>query len=110
MKKFNLLFVDYRRCHEFEPSASKDPPCRGEMPVKSVESSNVLLLEWGSVHGVKIWASTGYTTRTSLVPSPDPSPIENISSWVVERLTRYHYPANIADEVWHRLEAGNCFY
>ncbi|GFU02471.1 hypothetical protein TNCV_3247621 [Trichonephila clavipes] len=24
----------------------KDPPCRGEMHDKSVESSNVLLLEW----------------------------------------------------------------
>ncbi|GFU65788.1 hypothetical protein TNCV_5059221 [Trichonephila clavipes] len=29
-------------CHEFEPSTTKDPPCRGAMHVKSVESSNVL--------------------------------------------------------------------
>ncbi|GFV24301.1 uncharacterized protein TNCV_422911 [Trichonephila clavipes] len=29
-------------CHEFEPSTTKDPPCRAAMHVKSVESSNVL--------------------------------------------------------------------
>ncbi|GFS71837.1 hypothetical protein TNCV_3715121 [Trichonephila clavipes] len=40
-----MLFVDPQRCHEFEPSTTKDPPCRGKMHVKSVESSNVLLLE-----------------------------------------------------------------
>ncbi|GFX92043.1 hypothetical protein TNCV_5005071 [Trichonephila clavipes] len=44
--KFNLLFVDNQRCHEFEPSTTKDPPCRAAMHVKSVESSNALLLEW----------------------------------------------------------------
>ncbi|GFT24902.1 hypothetical protein TNCV_3021841 [Trichonephila clavipes] len=27
-------------CHDFEPSKPKDPPCRGAMHVKSVESSN----------------------------------------------------------------------
>ncbi|GFW90872.1 hypothetical protein TNCV_2418651 [Trichonephila clavipes] len=26
-------------CHEFEPSTTEDPPCRGAMHVKSVESS-----------------------------------------------------------------------
>ncbi|GFV79829.1 hypothetical protein TNCV_1726541 [Trichonephila clavipes] len=45
-KKFNLLFVDHQRCHEFEPSTTKDSPCRVEMLVKYVESSNVILLEW----------------------------------------------------------------
>ncbi|GFX20337.1 hypothetical protein TNCV_3486951 [Trichonephila clavipes] len=45
-KKVNLLFVDHQRCHKFEPRTTKDPPSRGEMNVKSVESSNVLLLEW----------------------------------------------------------------
>ncbi|GFX77653.1 hypothetical protein TNCV_1105701 [Trichonephila clavipes] len=36
-------------CHEFEPSTTKDPPCRGAMHVKSIESSNVLpLVWWGS--------------------------------------------------------------
>ncbi|GFV05174.1 hypothetical protein TNCV_223871 [Trichonephila clavipes] len=33
--------------HEFEPNTTKDPPCRGAMHVKSVESSNVL--PWCSV-------------------------------------------------------------
>ncbi|GFW58701.1 RNA-directed DNA polymerase from mobile element jockey [Trichonephila clavipes] len=33
-------------CHEFEPSATKDPPCRAAMHVKSVESRNVLPLMW----------------------------------------------------------------
>ncbi|GFW29180.1 uncharacterized protein TNCV_4132561 [Trichonephila clavipes] len=34
-------------CHEFEPSTTKDPPCRAAMQVKSVESSNVLpLVVW----------------------------------------------------------------
>ncbi|GFX36191.1 hypothetical protein TNCV_2065321 [Trichonephila clavipes] len=40
-----MLFVDHHRLHEFEPSTTKDPPCRGEMHVKSVENSNVILLE-----------------------------------------------------------------
>ncbi|GFT07303.1 hypothetical protein TNCV_1417101 [Trichonephila clavipes] len=44
-KKFNLIFVDHQRCHEFDPSTTKDPPCREEMHIKSVKSSNVLLLE-----------------------------------------------------------------
>ncbi|GFW18031.1 hypothetical protein TNCV_2281351 [Trichonephila clavipes] len=46
-EKFNLLFVDHQRCHEFEPSTTKDPACMGEVHVKSVESSNVLL--WSCV-------------------------------------------------------------
>ncbi|GFS99331.1 hypothetical protein TNCV_1601411 [Trichonephila clavipes] len=46
MKKFNLQCVDHQKCHEFKPSTTKDPLCRGEMYVKSVESSNVLLLKW----------------------------------------------------------------
>ncbi|GFV92537.1 hypothetical protein TNCV_1744421 [Trichonephila clavipes] len=29
-------------CHEFEPSTTKDPPCRAAMHTKSDESSNVL--------------------------------------------------------------------
>ncbi|GFV08602.1 uncharacterized protein TNCV_1584151 [Trichonephila clavipes] len=33
-------------CHEFKPSTTKDPLCRGAMHVKSVESSNVLPLVW----------------------------------------------------------------
>ncbi|GFU35430.1 hypothetical protein TNCV_3641231 [Trichonephila clavipes] len=45
-EKFHLLFVDYQRSQEFEPSTTKDPPCRGKMHVKSIKSSNVLLLEW----------------------------------------------------------------
>ncbi|GFV98670.1 hypothetical protein TNCV_1453561 [Trichonephila clavipes] len=32
--------------HEFKPSAIEDTPCRGVMYVKSIESSNVLLLVW----------------------------------------------------------------
>ncbi|GFV87055.1 hypothetical protein TNCV_5112731 [Trichonephila clavipes] len=31
-------------CHEFETSTIEGPPCRGAMPVKFVESSNVLPL------------------------------------------------------------------
>ncbi|GFV55690.1 hypothetical protein TNCV_754901 [Trichonephila clavipes] len=34
--------VAVKSCHEFEPSTTKDPPCRAAMHVKSVESSNVL--------------------------------------------------------------------
>ncbi|GFT85574.1 uncharacterized protein TNCV_4253001 [Trichonephila clavipes] len=33
-------------CQKFEPNTTKDPPCRGEMHVKSVQSSNVLSLMW----------------------------------------------------------------
>ncbi|GFX22994.1 hypothetical protein TNCV_2087021 [Trichonephila clavipes] len=45
-EKFNLIFVDHQRCHEFEPSTTKDQLCKGEVHIKSVESSNVLLSEW----------------------------------------------------------------
>ncbi|GFV06575.1 hypothetical protein TNCV_2948971 [Trichonephila clavipes] len=34
-------------CHEFEPSTTKDPPCRDAMHIKSVEGSNVLALVCG---------------------------------------------------------------
>ncbi|GFW51751.1 hypothetical protein TNCV_1186831 [Trichonephila clavipes] len=33
-------------CHEFEPSTTEVPSCRGAMHAKSVESSNVLPLVW----------------------------------------------------------------
>ncbi|GFV92313.1 uncharacterized protein TNCV_3949231 [Trichonephila clavipes] len=33
-------------CHEFEPSTTKESPCRGVIHVKFVESSNVLPLVW----------------------------------------------------------------
>ncbi|GFX60031.1 hypothetical protein TNCV_4557121 [Trichonephila clavipes] len=33
-------------CHEFEPSTTENPPYRGAMHVKSIESSNVLPLVW----------------------------------------------------------------
>ncbi|GFY04429.1 uncharacterized protein TNCV_4415171 [Trichonephila clavipes] len=36
-------------CHEFEPNTAEDPPCRGAMHVKSVESSNVLPFVWCGV-------------------------------------------------------------
>ncbi|GFU63524.1 hypothetical protein TNCV_1000751 [Trichonephila clavipes] len=36
----------WQACHEFEPSTAEDPPCRGVMHVKCVESSNVLPLVW----------------------------------------------------------------
>ncbi|GFU86268.1 hypothetical protein TNCV_369241 [Trichonephila clavipes] len=33
-------------CHEFEPSTTKDLPCRGAMHVKSIDSSNFFPLVW----------------------------------------------------------------
>ena len=38
--------------------------------------------------------------------SPDMSPIENILSWVTERLDRHPSPGTMVDKVWHRLEAA----
>ncbi|GFY21180.1 hypothetical protein TNCV_3992241 [Trichonephila clavipes] len=42
-RKVQIAICDHQRCHEFEPSTTKDPACMGEVHVKSVESSNVLL-------------------------------------------------------------------
>ncbi|GFT43754.1 hypothetical protein TNCV_4464271 [Trichonephila clavipes] len=36
----------WQACREFESSTSEEPPCRGAMHVKSVESSNVIPLVW----------------------------------------------------------------
>ncbi|GFW18706.1 retrovirus-related Pol polyprotein from transposon RE1 [Trichonephila clavipes] len=36
----------WSECQEFEPNIAQDPPCKGAMHVKSVESANDLLLEW----------------------------------------------------------------
>ncbi|GFW36968.1 hypothetical protein TNCV_5018661 [Trichonephila clavipes] len=36
-------------CHKFEPSTTKDLPCRGAMHAKSVKSSDVLPLVWCGV-------------------------------------------------------------
>ncbi|GFU67313.1 hypothetical protein TNCV_3556391 [Trichonephila clavipes] len=33
-------------CHEFKLSTTNDPPSRGAMHVKSVESSNIIPLVW----------------------------------------------------------------
>ncbi|GFU19017.1 uncharacterized protein TNCV_430581 [Trichonephila clavipes] len=33
-------------CHDFYPNTFEDPPCRGAMYVKSVDSSSVLSLVW----------------------------------------------------------------
>ncbi|GFT17607.1 hypothetical protein TNCV_2587211 [Trichonephila clavipes] len=52
-------------CHEFEPSTTKDPPCREAMHVKSVESSNVLPLMWCG----KECSSTGITFDCIVQPS-----------------------------------------
>ncbi|GFX42140.1 hypothetical protein TNCV_2135551 [Trichonephila clavipes] len=40
------------------------------------------------------------------VGSPNLSPIENILSWVAERLAYHSSPANTIDEVWHKLEVA----
>ncbi|GFY22757.1 hypothetical protein TNCV_2180181 [Trichonephila clavipes] len=44
-RKSSTCYLLITKGVEFEPSTTKDPPCRGEMLVKSIESSNVLLLE-----------------------------------------------------------------
>ncbi|GFX59030.1 hypothetical protein TNCV_3814641 [Trichonephila clavipes] len=44
-KRSTCYLLITKRCNEVEPSTTKDPPCRGEMLVKSIESSSVLLLE-----------------------------------------------------------------
>ncbi|GFU44046.1 hypothetical protein TNCV_4963581 [Trichonephila clavipes] len=36
-------------CHKFEPSTTKDPPCREAMHVKSVQSSKILPLDFPEV-------------------------------------------------------------
>ncbi|GFU14260.1 hypothetical protein TNCV_3579301 [Trichonephila clavipes] len=38
--------------------------------------------------------------------APDLTPIEIITSWVVERLSRHHSPATAVDKVWHRRKAA----
>ncbi|GFV09373.1 hypothetical protein TNCV_1623501 [Trichonephila clavipes] len=45
-EKVQLAIIDHQRCHEFEPNTTKDLSCKGEVHVKSIESSNVILLEW----------------------------------------------------------------
>ncbi|GFU98605.1 hypothetical protein TNCV_3654361 [Trichonephila clavipes] len=36
----------WQACRESEPSTAKEPPCRGTMHVKSVETSNILPMVW----------------------------------------------------------------
>ncbi|GFV32381.1 hypothetical protein TNCV_1676671 [Trichonephila clavipes] len=45
-------------CHEFEPSTTDDPPCRGAMSVKSVASSNFLPLVWYDVVVREEWSAS----------------------------------------------------
>ncbi|GFV66078.1 uncharacterized protein TNCV_2891481 [Trichonephila clavipes] len=49
-------------CHEFEPSTTKDPPCRGEMHVKSAKSSNVLPLAWSLRDGSQLGSPPRHLT------------------------------------------------
>ncbi|GFU54311.1 hypothetical protein TNCV_576871 [Trichonephila clavipes] len=47
-------------CHEFEPSTTKDPPCRAAMHVKSVESSNVF--RWCGSQERRVLAQVSFTS------------------------------------------------
>ncbi|GFS69980.1 hypothetical protein TNCV_747641 [Trichonephila clavipes] len=44
--KGSLVVKAMDSCHQFVPSTTKEPPCRGAMHVKSVDSSNVFSLLW----------------------------------------------------------------
>ncbi|GFW59401.1 hypothetical protein TNCV_1508461 [Trichonephila clavipes] len=46
LDKFNEYQLTAILQRHLEPSTAEDLPCRGEKHVKSVESSNVLLLVW----------------------------------------------------------------
>ncbi|GFU25958.1 hypothetical protein TNCV_5104551 [Trichonephila clavipes] len=60
-------------CHEFEFSTTEDPPCRGAMHVKSVESSNALpwfglklaALKWRWLDEYK-WPESGHLVMESI--------------------------------------------
>ncbi|GFX20233.1 hypothetical protein TNCV_1437931 [Trichonephila clavipes] len=45
MKPYSIPVAQWLRyrqaCHEFDPSTTEDPPCKGAMFFKSVKSSNV---------------------------------------------------------------------
>ncbi|GFV51671.1 neuroendocrine convertase 1 [Trichonephila clavipes] len=62
--------------HEFEPRATEDPPYRRAMHVKSVESSNVLLLVWsgnhyrGAISGVVLITWPWFKIPRSMAKSP----------------------------------------
>ncbi|GFV58107.1 uncharacterized protein TNCV_2109351 [Trichonephila clavipes] len=45
-KKFNLLFVDHQRCHEFESSTTKDPSC---MATRGLLATDHVILNHGQV-------------------------------------------------------------
>ncbi|GFX18007.1 transposable element Tcb1 transposase [Trichonephila clavipes] len=44
-----MIRVSDQACYEFEPSTTKDPPCRGAMHVNSAKSATVLPLVWCDV-------------------------------------------------------------
>ncbi|GFV66996.1 hypothetical protein TNCV_356821 [Trichonephila clavipes] len=60
-------------CHEFKPSTTKDPLCRGEMHIKSVESSNVLPLVWQlGEGGVPVQVPSTSLDHSSELRGPSP--------------------------------------
>ncbi|GFU70628.1 hypothetical protein TNCV_2971881 [Trichonephila clavipes] len=70
-----MLTDSWPACHEFEPNAAKDPPCRGVMHLKSVGRSNVLPLVWCDVvvrRGVPAQVSSSSLDQGSKLRSPSP--------------------------------------
>ncbi|GFT46920.1 hypothetical protein TNCV_1720371 [Trichonephila clavipes] len=59
-------------CHEFEPSTTKDPPCKGAMLIKSVVSSNVLSLVWLFGEGMPAHMSFSSLDHGSKLRGPSP--------------------------------------
>ncbi|GFV37914.1 hypothetical protein TNCV_2663271 [Trichonephila clavipes] len=54
-------------CHEFEPSPTKDSPCRAAMNVKSVESSNILPLNLNNHSSKAVKFRSGYEDLISVL-------------------------------------------
>ncbi|GFY03400.1 hypothetical protein TNCV_1173581 [Trichonephila clavipes] len=63
-------------CHEFEPITTADPPCRGAMHIKSVESSHVLPLLWYLGEGVSAQVSASSLDHDSKLPGPSSKTLE----------------------------------
>ncbi|GFX00020.1 hypothetical protein TNCV_3080161 [Trichonephila clavipes] len=65
-KKFNLLFVVQQRCHEFEPSTTKDPSYMGKrLNGRVIAYCASKPQVWGSIHGLDKFDSAFHSFNES---------------------------------------------
>ncbi|GFT26545.1 hypothetical protein TNCV_3603921 [Trichonephila clavipes] len=97
---FNVT-ASWLTCHEFEPSAAENLPCRGAVPIKSVESSNVL--PWNFESKYRRTFTHKYEDTSGQKKSGRPPTIDNPTHF-----SERHFTSNISPTPTKRKSRRRC--